>query len=79
MALQLFLSNWLVCGSILVLIVGLAAMLLWRPTPPEVTEPPVWNDLDALAEKWTNHRPSYAEIRGKLQDERIWLGGPLAR
>jgi hypothetical protein len=54
-------------------------MLLWRPAPPDVTEPPVWIGPDLFAEKWTNHRSSYAEIRGKLQDDRIWLGGPLAQ
>jgi hypothetical protein len=77
MALQILLSNWLACGYILSLLAGAGAMVFQHTPPAPGAESLSWMPVTERTEKWQGHWASYAELRGKLDDDRIRLNGPM--
>lgn len=74
MALQMLFSNWLVCGWLLSLLVGMGVAILQRP--PDLPRPIAlhWSFPLPNGGKWLNSWPRYAAVRGRLEEQRIQTG-----
>ena len=74
MALHMLFSNWLVCGWLLSLVVGTGVAILHRHLAPERFAAFQLSFPRLQSVKWDAGWNCYAEIRGRMEDNRLRIG-----
>lgn len=74
MALKMICSHWLVCGWMLSLLVGAGVAIFQRYAHPTWFTSMQHSFPDLRSVKWDGGWSCYADIRGRLDEDRVQMG-----